>query len=72
MRKPLPAMTAAELRAIRAEMQITQIEFAELLGVDVRTYKRWEGGERNIPGPAVLLARIRLSDHRKITTEPEP
>jgi DNA-binding transcriptional regulator YiaG len=56
----LPTMTPDELRAIRAEMEVSQREFAELLGSDLRTYQRWEGGERSIPGPAVLLARIRL------------
>jgi DNA-binding transcriptional regulator YiaG len=61
----LPTMTPEELRAIRAAIEISQREMAELLGVDLRTYQRWEGGERGIPGPVVLLARIRLQERQR-------
>jgi DNA-binding transcriptional regulator YiaG len=61
----LPTMTPDELRAIRAELEVSQREMADKLGVDLRTYQRWEGGERSIPGPAVYLSRIRLEESRK-------
>ncbi len=50
-------MTAADLRAIREALDVSQAAMAELLGVDIRSYQRWEAGERSIPGPAVLLAQ---------------
>jgi DNA-binding transcriptional regulator YiaG len=58
MKKPLPQMTAAELRSIREEtLKVSQAAMAELLGVDIRSYQRWEAGDRSIPGPAILLAK---------------
>jgi len=61
----LPTMTSEELRAIRAEMGANQREAAEMLGVTLRGYTRWESGDRSIPGPAVLLFRFLLREHRE-------
>jgi DNA-binding transcriptional regulator YiaG len=58
----LPTMTAEELATIRHRLDSSQREMAELLGVDLRSYQRWEYGERSIPGPAVLLARRIVAD----------
>lgn len=60
----LPTMTPEELRAIRAEMEDTQAEAATRYGVVISTYKRWEQGVREIPGPAVVLGRLLLKMHR--------
>lgn len=65
----LPTMSAAEINRIRERLQKKQREMAELLGVDLRTYQRWEANDRNIPGPAVLLAQRLLRDHEKFTKE---
>ena len=62
----LPTMTADELIEARATLDKVQREMAELLGVDLRTYQRWEGNERNVSGPAVLLMRLILSDHKNL------
>lgn len=56
-------MTAAELRKIRATLALTQKEMAALLGAGMRSYQHWEDGDRPIPAPVILLARIRLRDH---------
>ena len=62
----LPTMTSEELRAVRAELSITQREAAEKFGVSLSGYKKWEEGVASIPGPAVLLIRYILRDFRKI------
>ena len=61
--KKLPTMTAGEMMTIRNRLEKAQREMAEELGVDLRSYQRWEYGERSIPGPAVKLARRILADH---------
>lgn len=35
----------AFFRRARKQLSLTQVEFAKLLEVDVRTIKRWEAGE---------------------------
>jgi DNA-binding transcriptional regulator YiaG len=62
----LPTMTPEELRAIREELGLKQYEAPKLFGVALLTYKRWELGDRKIPGPAVILARKYRDDHRKL------
>jgi DNA-binding transcriptional regulator YiaG len=61
----LPTMTPDELRAIRAELGLTQKEVAIKLGAALDTVKKWEQGKREIPGPAAELARLRLALHRR-------
>jgi DNA-binding transcriptional regulator YiaG len=60
-----PKMTSEELKRIRAALDKTQTEMGQALGVALRSYQQWEGGERSIPGPAVLLARRLLADRQK-------
>ena len=60
----LPTMTPEELRAIRAELGLKQYEAPPLFGVALNTYKRWEQGVHEIPGPVAILARIYLDKQR--------
>jgi DNA-binding transcriptional regulator YiaG len=60
----LPTMTADEILAIREALELSQREMGAMLGVGLRSYQRWEYGERDIPGPAVLLAR-RIAAEKK-------
>ena len=57
------AMTASAFQAARHELGLTIEALAERLGVDPRTVRRWQSGEREIPGPVVtalgLLLRAR-------------
>jgi DNA-binding transcriptional regulator YiaG len=49
---------AADIAAMRADRRLSQREYAEILGVDVRTLQNWEQG-RNRPDPAaVSLMRL--------------
>ena len=38
-------MNGKELRTIRRRLKLTQVEFAELVGVTSNTVARWERGE---------------------------
>ena len=57
MNETLPSMTSDELREIRAALGQSQRAMAAALGVGKRAYEYWEGGQRAIPGPAVILAK---------------
>ncbi len=45
-------------RKIRAQLQLSQVAFAGLMGVSVRTIQEWEQGRRKPSGPASALLRI--------------
>ena len=45
-------------RAIRERLGLTQQEFADRLGVSVRTLQNWEQGRRRPSGPAMRLLQI--------------
>jgi transcriptional regulator with XRE-family HTH domain len=58
-------MTPDELKAARAELGLTQAEFAKVFQVDVRTVSGFETGVRNgrpstIPGPLALIVGMAL------------
>lgn len=42
-------VTSEQLRAARESLGLTQTEVANALGVDLRTYQRWESGEAPVP-----------------------
>lgn len=45
-------------KIIRAKLNLSQTDFAGLMGVSVRTLQDWEQGRRNPQGPAIALLRI--------------
>lgn len=52
-------MTPNELRKIRSQLGLSTAGLAKLLMVsDGRTVRRWEAGDREIPGPAIVLLRL--------------
>ena len=52
------AVQAAGVRAIREGTSLSQSEFAELIGVSVKTLQNWEQDRRRPTGPAAALLRI--------------
>ena len=52
------AMEAAGVRAIRERTSLSQSEFADLIGVSVKTLQNWEQDRRRPTGPAAALLRI--------------
>ncbi len=47
-----------DVKRIRKSYHLTQIEFAVLLGVSLRTLQNWEQGRRVPEGPARVLLQV--------------
>lgn len=47
-----------DVKAIRKQLELTQEEFAAMIGVSVRTIQNWEQGHREPEGPAKALLRV--------------
>jgi DNA-binding transcriptional regulator YiaG len=54
-------VTDVELKAARTRLGLTQAGLAALLRVDGRTIRKWEAGDRDIPG-SVEVALEALTD----------
>lgn len=50
--------SSLDTRAIREKLQLTQVQFASLMGISVRTLQNWEQGHRTPEGPARALLRV--------------
>src|SRR5271169_6999462 len=48
----------ASPRTIRIKLKLSQLAFAGLMGVSLRTVQAWEQGRRKPSGPAVALLHI--------------
>ena len=57
-----------EVRAIREQTSLSQSEFAQLIGVSVKTLQNWEQDRRRPTGPAVALLRI-IAQQPKLAVE---
>ena len=49
---------ASKVREIRERTSLTQLEFAGLIGVSVKTLQNWEQDRRQPTGPAAALLKI--------------
>ena len=49
------AMETTKIKLERLQLGISQSKMAERLGVGLRTYQRYEMGEREIPKPVIML-----------------
>jgi putative transcriptional regulator len=47
-----------EIKDIRDSFGLTQVEFAAMLGISVRTLRNWEQGRRVPEGPARVLLQV--------------
>jgi putative transcriptional regulator len=47
-----------DIKHIREEYELTQQQFAALLGISVRTLRNWEQGRRTPEGPARVLLQV--------------
>ena len=52
--------------AIRDEYGLSQVKFAALLGISVRTLQNWEQGRRHPQGPAKVLLRVAARHPRAV------
>jgi DNA-binding transcriptional regulator YiaG len=56
-------VTGNELRAIRHQMELTQVEFAKQVGVTSNAVALWERGERGISEPLARLVKMLVQVH---------
>jgi len=49
---------AIDVKAIRAQVGMTQTEFASSFGISVGTLRHWERGDREPHGPARVLLHV--------------
>lgn len=56
-----PWLTPHELKAARQRLGLSASRFAMVVNVESeRTVRRWEAGERDIPGPVIVLTHLLL------------
>ncbi len=51
-------MNPLDINNIRANVGMSQNEFANAFGVSVSTLRHWERGDRNPRGPALVLLNV--------------
>jgi putative transcriptional regulator len=51
-------MEKPDIKRIRSNYQLSQSEFATLLGISIGTLRNWEQGRRIPPGPARVLLQV--------------
>ncbi len=56
----------ADVRAIRARLGQTQLEFARMIGVSPATLRNWEQGRRQPEGPARALLCVAARDPKAV------
>lgn len=47
-----------DIKILRAEQKMTQIEFSARIGISVSTLRHWERGDRHPSGPALVLLNL--------------
>lgn len=60
--------TGEDVAMLRRFVGLTQVRFAQALGISVHTLRNWEQGRRHPEGPALALLRI-AARHPKIVRE---
>lgn len=66
-------MTPNELKSARHTLGLSAESFARAVHVESgRTVRRWEAGERDIPGPVIVLLRIWLDPRCPARLKPKP
>ena len=56
--EPVPNFNATDIKRIRVELGMTQLLFAGLMGVSIKTVEAWEGGRTHPTGPVFRLLDI--------------
>ena len=60
--------TGEDIAALRQFARLTQVKFAEAMGISVHTLRNWEQDRRKPEGPALALLRI-AARHPRILHE---
>ena len=61
---PVPKYNASKIRKIRKSLNLTQLIFAEVLGVSLKTVEAWESGRNNPNGPASRFLQMLEMDSK--------
>ena len=59
---PVDAFTPGEIKAIRKSTGLTQVLFAQYMGVSVKTVEAWEAGRNHPEGAACRLLTLTRND----------
>lgn len=59
-------VTPPDIKMVREKLQVTQREFATMIGVSTRTLQNWEQGRRKPEGPANALLRVATKNPKAV------
>lgn len=51
-------LSPIDIKQIRKDIDMTQVEFASTFGISVSTLRHWERGDRSPQGPARVLLNV--------------
>jgi putative transcriptional regulator len=60
---PIPKYDASKIKKIRNSLNLTQMIFAEALGVSIKTVEAWESGRNHPQGPASRVLQLLEMDN---------
>lgn len=60
---PVPEYKADKIKEIREALNLSQMIFAEAVGVSVKTIEAWESGRNKPQGPASRFLQLLDQDH---------
>jgi putative transcriptional regulator len=56
--EPIPAYDSQKIRALRADLQLSQAVLAAVLNTSLSTVRKWEIGEKQPSGPSLKLLNL--------------
>lgn len=56
--EPVPEYDAAQIRALRDQLQLSQAVLAALLNTSISTVRKWEIGDKHPSGPSLKLLNL--------------
>lgn len=59
--------SSSDIKAMRERAGVSQRDFANMLGVSLRTLQEWEQGRRTPTGPAMNLLRVYEANPETVT-----
>jgi len=55
-----------DVKAVRNNIAMTQVEFASTFGISLGTLRHWERGDRTPRGPALVLLNVLAKDPKAV------
>lgn len=56
--EPVPTYDSAQIRALRAQLKLSQAVLASVLNTSVSTVRKWEQGDKQPSGPSLKLLNL--------------